>query len=64
MAGSESFARGRIHVRRPNLISVFLLAIGRRTIHCPEGVPSPSSSQGEWTELWKGTQTCFGGVHT
>ena len=52
---AKTSLRGRIHCRRPILVILdFLLAIGWRTIHCPEGVPSPSSSRGEWTESVEG----------
>ncbi len=38
----------------------FSLAIGRRTIHCPEGVPSRPTPSATGRDLRKGTQTCYG----
>ncbi len=66
MARSEGFAN------RPNTLPQttsshrnFSLAIGRRTIHCPEGVPSRPTPSATGRDLRKGTQTRFGaGVHT
>jgi hypothetical protein len=66
MARSDSF------IHRPNTLPQttshhqnFSLAIGRRTIHCPKGVPSRPTPSATGQNLGKGTQTCFGaGVRT
>jgi len=57
---------------RPNTLpqttsphSNFSLAIGRRTIHCPKGVPSRPTPLATGRDLSKGTRACLGGgVHT
>lgn len=61
-------ARGGSFTNRPNTLPQttsshpnFSLAIGRRTIHCPEGVPSRPTPKATGRNLRKGTIACLGG---
>jgi hypothetical protein len=66
MARSESFKnRPNTLPQTKTLSIIFSLAIGRRTIHCPTGVPSRPTPSATGQNLRKGTQTRYGaGVRT